>query len=198
MRYGGLQRRVCQSNNGVGVRAVGGGYGLYASTGSTGTGVYGQITGAANTGYAGYFTNTATTANYGVYSTTASKGAGFGHYSSITGAANTGCAGYFTNTATTGVNYGIYASAASTNASAYAGYFSGNIYVTGTITMTSDRRAKKNIEAIPEMHWMESRRYGRSHSHGKRTACPTWDLLPRRWTMFTPILSSTAATKRWR
>jgi chromate transporter len=104
----------------------------------------------------------------------------------------------FTNTATTGVNYGIYASAASTNASAYAGYFSGNIYVTGTITMTSDRRAKKNIEAIPEMHWMESRRYGRSHSHGKRTACPTWDLLPRRWTMFTRILSSTAATKRWR
>jgi hypothetical protein len=52
------------------------------------------------------------------------------------------------HTATTGVNYGIYASAASTNASAYAGYFSGNIYTTGGLTMASDRRLKKNIETL--------------------------------------------------
>jgi hypothetical protein len=110
------------------------GYFYYNGNGG-GYAVYGISGNAGNTGYAGYFTSTGTATSYGTYS-------------SVTGTANTGYAGYFTNTATTGVNYGIYAKAASTNASAYAGYFSGNIFISGTITMTSDRRAKKNIEAL--------------------------------------------------
>lgn len=73
---------------------------------------------------------------------------GYGIYSSITGAANTGYAGYFTNTATSGINYGLYASTSSSNSSAYAAYFQGNIYINGTMTLSSDRRLKKDIWSI--------------------------------------------------
>ena len=44
------------------------------------------------------------------------------------------------------VNYGIYASTSS--ATGWAGYFNGNVYVNGTITMSSDRRMKKDIEPL--------------------------------------------------
>jgi hypothetical protein len=59
---------------------------------------------------------------------------------------NTGYAGYFTNTDTASVSYGLYASTSS--ATGWAGYFNGNVYVNGTITMSSDRRMKKDIEPL--------------------------------------------------
>jgi hypothetical protein len=40
-------------------------------------------------------------------------------------------------------NYGVYGYAAGTTA--YAGYFGGNVYVSGTVTQASDRSLKKNI-----------------------------------------------------
>jgi hypothetical protein len=40
-------------------------------------------------------------------------------------------------------NFGVYGYAAGTNA--YAGYFGGNVYVSGTVTQSSDRSLKKNI-----------------------------------------------------
>ena len=43
-----------------------------------------------------------------------------------------------------GTNYGIYAYAP-TSGSSYAGYFAGNVRVTGTITSASDKKLKKNI-----------------------------------------------------
>ena len=115
---------IGQSNNFTGV------FGL--SFGSSGVGVSGQSNAAANTGYGGYFSNSATSgANYGVYATNASS-SGYG--------------GYFTNTGTGAVNYGLYASTSS--ATGWAGYFDGNVYVNGTITMSSDRSLKKDIEPL--------------------------------------------------
>ena len=54
--------------------------------------------------------------------------------------------GYFTNTGTGAINYGLYASTSS--ATGWAGYFDGNIYLNGTITMSSDNRLKKDIEPL--------------------------------------------------
>lgn len=45
----------------------------------------------------------------------------------------------------TGFGAGIYGSAASTAANRYAGYFNGNVFVTGTFTV-SDKKLKENIE----------------------------------------------------
>ena len=74
-------------------------------------------------------------------------GAGYGIYSAITGHANTGYAGYFSNTDTsTNVNYALYATVSGANA--WAGYFNGNIYLNGTITMSSDRSLKDDIEPL--------------------------------------------------
>jgi Chaperone of endosialidase len=44
------------------------------------------------------------------------------------------------------VSYGLYASTSS--ATGWAGYFQGNIYLNGTITLSSDRSLKKDIEAL--------------------------------------------------
>lgn len=43
-------------------------------------------------------------------------------------------------------NYGIWGQASGTNS--YAGYFSGDVYVSGTITENSDERLKKNIRSL--------------------------------------------------
>jgi hypothetical protein len=47
------------------------------------------------------------------------------------------------------VNYGIYASANGVSPSTnFAGYFVGNVYVSGTITSASDARVKKDIRSL--------------------------------------------------
>ncbi len=61
-------------------------------------------------------------------STVAGSGVRFGIYGSASGGES---------------NYGVYGYAAGTNA--YAGYFWGNVYVSGTVTQSSDRSLKKNI-----------------------------------------------------
>jgi hypothetical protein len=45
-------------------------------------------------------------------------------------------------------NYGLYAYAPTTSGS-YAGYFEGNMYVSGTITQASDLKLKTNIQDLP-------------------------------------------------
>lgn len=57
--------------------------------------------------------------------------------------------GYFVGANGTSTNYGIYASAYGPSGSTnYAGYFSGNVYVTGTVTQSSDERLKLNIKDL--------------------------------------------------
>jgi hypothetical protein len=146
--------------------------------GATSIGVEGQQAIHGNTGYAGYFINTDTSSstNYavyalaagsnafgvwssgvatgvygqgsgaGVYGYTWNTGVGSGVFGVAGGTGNTGYGGWFSNTSTGVVNYGLYASTSS--ATGWAGYFQGNIYVNGTITMSSDRSLKQDIEPL--------------------------------------------------
>lgn len=57
--------------------------------------------------------------------------------------------GYFIGSNGASTNYGVYASASGpTGSTNYAGYFSGNVYVTGTVTQGSDERLKLNIKDL--------------------------------------------------
>jgi hypothetical protein len=47
-----------------------------------------------------------------------------------------------------GSNYGIYSYAS--GGTAWAGFFSGNVYVSGTVTQASDAKLKMNIQALPD------------------------------------------------
>ena len=76
----------------------------------------------------------------------ATTATGVGVYGENLNAANTGYGGYFANTGTGAVNYGLYATTSSTTG--WAGYFNSNIYLNGTITLSSDRRMKKDIEPL--------------------------------------------------
>lgn len=55
-------------------------------------------------------------------------------------------AGYFGATGGATSNYGIYAWATGTGA--YAGYFNGNVYISGVLTNPSDARLKTNIQPL--------------------------------------------------
>jgi hypothetical protein len=91
--------------NGYAAATSGANYGVYGSSPSTaGTGVYGWASASSGT-------------TYGVYGESASA-AGRGVYGLAT--------------ATSGVNYGVYG--ATSSPSGYAGYFAGNVHVTGTLT----------------------------------------------------------------
>ena len=83
---------------------------------------------------------------FGVQGISYSTGAGSGVNGTVIGSANTGYAGFFANTGTGAINYGIYATTSS--ATGWAGYFQGNIYLSGTITLASDRSLKDNIEIL--------------------------------------------------
>jgi hypothetical protein len=72
----------------------------------------------------------------GVFATSTSASGTYGTYSAVTGTAGSAAyAGYFSNTSTNSsyTNYGVYGTATSglTN---YAGYFGGNVYVSGTLS----------------------------------------------------------------
>lgn len=134
---------------------------------------------SAQTGYilnaAGgtYSTQTSNSAYGAVYGTNSGTGSGYGEYGAMTGHANTGYAGFFTNTGTGAINYGLYATTSSTTG--WAGYFQGNIYISGTMTLASDRSLKENIKSlILKQHSIKLQRCGRSHSPGKKPARRTW------------------------
>lgn len=81
----------------------------------------------------------------GLITTTSYSGTCYGVYGSSQGSAGTRYGGYFTaNTSGASQNCGVYATAslATTN---YAGYFSGNVTVTGTFSNPSDILLKKNV-----------------------------------------------------
>jgi hypothetical protein len=113
---------------------------------------YGSINGNDNRGTIGYASGvTATGRNYGI--TGASKGSevfniAVGAYSELgntTSGTNYGVSARASSVTTTGTNYGIY-SEASNGATNYAGFFNGNVTVTGTFVQPSDRKLKKDIK----------------------------------------------------
>lgn len=56
--------------------------------------------------------------------------------------------GKISNYASSTLAYGIYGSAPTNNVNSLAGYFNGNVKVTGTLTEMSDERLKTNIESV--------------------------------------------------
>jgi len=94
---------------GIGVRGIGGYYGVQGLSTVSGTGSRTGVRGNASGG----------STNYGVY-------------------------GYATGTT---ANYGVYGYAAGGTTN-YAGYFSGNVTVTGTFSNPSDKNLKKNINPL--------------------------------------------------
>ncbi len=128
------------AGNGWGVYGKGV-YGVYgiSSQVDTGKGVYGNgVYGVHGEG-----------TTYGVYARGRT-----GTYSANTGAsatdavraAATGSASYGIN-ASSASSYGIYAR--TSNTASYAGFFSGNVYSTGTFT-SSDEKLKKNIQPVED------------------------------------------------
>ncbi len=113
---------------------------------------YGSINGNDNRGTIGYASGvTATGRNYGI--TGASKGSevfniAVGAYSELgntTNGTNYGVSARASSVTTTGTNYGIY-SEASNGATNYAGFFNGNVTITGNFVQPSDRKLKKDIK----------------------------------------------------
>ncbi|MEA2095254.1 MAG: tail fiber domain-containing protein, partial [Candidatus Cloacimonadota bacterium] len=93
--------------------------------------VYGKSRPQDGYGYGGYFEG----GRFGVYSTVlpdlAASGIYFGAYGSVYGGS--------------GINYGIYCSVSGSGTN-YAGYFDGNVTVTGTFSNPSDERFKENVQ----------------------------------------------------
>ena len=112
---------------------------------AAGYGVYGET---ADTSYAGVKGENNGSGGYGVWGVGDGSSAGTGVYGTgYTGGAFHGAAtGLWGSTNTAGV--GVYGYNPSSLTGAWAGYFAGNFYYTGTFTSTSDERLKKNIEPL--------------------------------------------------
>jgi hypothetical protein len=146
----GIATNAAELNNGVFGYAYGSlhdNYGIWDSADNA-------IDGWDNRGVMGYARSaTATGWNYGV-----TGWAGYSNYTNIavgaytdesssTSATNYGVSARATATTTTGTNYGIY-SEASNGAVNYAGFFNGNVAVTGIFTQPSDGKLKEDIQPI--------------------------------------------------
>ncbi|MEP6514233.1 MAG: tail fiber domain-containing protein [Parafilimonas sp.] len=134
---GGTTQVGNSSSSFQGVLAAGSSYGVYAYA-PTGTGVYGQ-----GGNYGGFFENFNGIGVYGVdrgngqgvfgYET----GSGEGTHGVAYGLAGWGAYGYSSQ------SFGVFG--ITDNASSYAGYFSGNVYTTGSY-LPSDQKLKQNIQ----------------------------------------------------
>jgi hypothetical protein len=107
-------------------------YGVYGVSASTsGRALFGQATATSGSAYGVYAISSATTGRgvFGYATSTTGQAYGvFGQTSSTVGRAVYGLAG-----STTGVNYGVYGYTSSP--SGYAGYFQGDAWVTGDLTV---------------------------------------------------------------
>ncbi|WP_264520187.1 tail fiber domain-containing protein [Flavobacterium sp. N1994] len=107
-----------------------------------------------NRGVMGYaITSTATGWNYGTTGFTGGSeiaNIALGGYADAAGSTtgdNYGVSARATAVSTTGTNYGIYSEAAN-GATNYAGFFNGDVTITGTFVQPSDRKLKKDIHTI--------------------------------------------------
>lgn len=144
------------SSAGTGIRY---GFRNYTYNGSTNSAsVYGQnnytsggigsIYGIRNTAYS---SANATGTMYGTYNyaSATTSSTGYGLYNYITTSAGNGTRyGLYSRAYNNGngATYGIYASVGGTGTGTmYAGYFSGDVHVSGNLTWTSDERKKENV-----------------------------------------------------
>jgi hypothetical protein len=163
------------ASSGIGVRGYSGAdssYGVFGeAVGASARGVYGNATGATAPGvyghssqYVGVYGTTDSASSFGVYGSStngvAIKGVGYtrGVYGQATASTNgiavTGFApqngrGVYGVISSPGPGYAVYGENTGTGAGAYAGYFWGNVHVTGALTQgNSDSRLKKNIQPL--------------------------------------------------
>jgi hypothetical protein len=142
-------------------------HGLASGIRSKGIGVFGESLNAdsKNTGVAGYALGVTSADNIGVRGM--ADGSDFGNGAFVgsseyvnptsinaayvgyaAGSSNLNFGGDFEAYDTIGINYGIYAYANGSAPDAYAGYFTGDVHATGTVTWTSDATLKTNVEEI--------------------------------------------------
>ncbi|MGH7298291.1 MAG: tail fiber domain-containing protein [Polyangiaceae bacterium] len=145
--YAALYGNATASTAGVGVQGSGSGYGVYG-TSTSGTGVYGSA-GSGHNATSGVNTGS----GWGVYAYSASGEAlhaecsnGWGALNGINDSSGDGVYGFSTG--------GKGIEGACSGSGCYAGYFNGNAYVTGSLTVgscsgcSSDSRLKKNVKPL--------------------------------------------------
>lgn len=126
-------------------------YGNYNAITVTNNYAYGTFNNATatngNYAYGTYNSATAVNGNYayGTYSSVRAKKFAFGNYNYAVG--DTNVYGVVAQASGTSNVFGILATAPA-SATNYAGYFNGNLHVTGSFTVTSDERLKDNVAAI--------------------------------------------------
>lgn len=109
--------------------------------------------------------NSAYTSRYGIYSDVSGSSYSInGIYSTVTNFSSYGTTGIYSrvsgsaafvygmytnsNNTGTGSSYGIYSVASGSGSNVYAGYFIGDVYVSGTLTHASDKKFKKDIKIV--------------------------------------------------
>lgn len=123
-------------------------YGVRTNTYARGGAAYGQ--------YNYLYRYEGTGVSYGLYSYVAKSSTvnstEYGIYSRING---TG----------TGAKYGVYSTVPTTAANWYAGYFDGNVQITGSLTVASDASKKKNIKSIDNAVALVQQLDGKSYEY---------------------------------
>jgi len=127
-----------------GTTSTAGGYGVGGfslATSGTKVGIYGKGSGAGNYNHGVYGYATGGTWNYGTYGKVDGNTAGSSKVALYGEASGTGT-----------VNYGVYASASGATAN-YAGYFSGAVYISGALSITSTALVTNlNADAVDGRH----------------------------------------------
>lgn len=129
------------------------GYGVYGKHNGDGYGVYGEANSLPSSGTGGYFRG-GYTGVFARVNSTITENVPLGLYgvrSIIETASSSGLifAGHFYAKSQNNATYAVYADAQSAfSSTVYAGYFNGNVTVTGTFTNPSDQMFKRNITAM--------------------------------------------------
>ena len=124
-----------------------------ASGSDTNTGFYAQTTGGTQARSLHAYTTGGSTRSEGVFAEVQGSQDNYGVrtavYATQDEATAYGVYGYASRTSNSGVAYGVYGTVAGPySAMKYAGYFMGDVQVTGTFTNASDARFKEAVEAL--------------------------------------------------
>jgi hypothetical protein len=132
--YGDFSTKLLRFNASVGINAAPGTAKLFVVDNTTNTGIRGDAIWSGTNSHYGVYGNGAgsTNFNHGVYGSATGGTQSFGVWGTASGAAN--------------FNIGVYGYATGTGNS--AGYFAGNVTVTGTFTNPSDQNLKKDIKPL--------------------------------------------------
>ncbi|RMG98091.1 MAG: tail fiber domain-containing protein, partial [Chloroflexi bacterium] len=123
-------------------------------------GVYGKADVNPGYGYGGYFSG----GLYGIYGSAGASGIGNRYgvygYASATSGSSYGIRGHAYGS---GANYSVFGVGQTSGSTNYAGYFSGNVTVTGTFSNPSDARLKTGEAPIEDALSIVSRLHGKQY-----------------------------------